>query len=160
MLPSWLRKPFNSAEPSCHALSPVLQQTREASANPMQPETAPFSEITSDSDILEHAELMFKRFSTEMPSEDAAGAATSHQIPGAHGQSVSTAEEPQRETDTVNSGIRGRIVVPKRFRNRRGPLSTTNSEPAILLRVGLSGVTWPWRDWPDQGVCQVATCSN
>jgi hypothetical protein len=102
------------------------------SAKPMQPQTAPFSEITSNSSILEHAELMFKRFSREMPSEDAAGAATSHQIPGAHGKSVSTAEEPQRETDTVNSGIRGRIVVRKRFRNRRGPLSTRISEPAIL----------------------------
>jgi hypothetical protein len=116
----------------CLACSLVCMQTRARSAEPMQRQTAPFSKITTDSPILEHAELMFKRFSTEMPSEAVAGAATSHQIPGAHGNVGSRAEESVRGVRAVNSGIRGRIAVRKRFRNRRGPLSTRISEPVIL----------------------------
>lgn len=166
-----MRKPFSSAEPPCQFSAvctagvgrqdgdrpmhdPPIQSCtltgfgghpKVTSATPMQPQTAPFSEITSNSSILEHAELMFKRFSTEMPSEHAAGAATSHQIPGANGNVGSRAEESVRGVRTVNSGIRGRIAVRKRFRNRRGPLSTRISEPAILKRQQGPVATLPGR---------------
>lgn len=52
----------------------------------MQPGTAPFLKIASDSDILEHAEQMFKRFPREMASEVADGGVPSRpDSPGCEG---------------------------------------------------------------------------